>query len=105
MPDLDRDARLPADRDRLVDRLEDAVALRAHVGRVGPAVLRCLGREGDQLVGLGIRCRRILQRGRESHRAVEHRLADERLHAVELLASGVTSPSPSTTRRTCVAPT
>ena len=85
MPDLDRDARLAADRDRLVDRWEDAVAFRAHMRRVGAAVFRCLGREGDQLVGLGIRCGRILKRGRDSDRAIEHRLADERLHAVELL--------------------
>ena len=71
-------------RDRLVKRLHDPVAFGAHVGRVDAAVFRRLARQRDQFIRPGIGRRRILQRRRQTHGTIEHCLAHQRLHAVEL---------------------
>ena len=73
-----------ADTDGFVDSGNDGVALAAHVRGVDAAELRALGCQSDQFFGSGIRRRRVLQGSGYANRAVEHRLAHQRLHPVEL---------------------
>jgi hypothetical protein len=57
----------------------------AHVRRVDAPFVGRHACELDDLGRLGIRARHVLQARREPHRAVDHRLEDERLHAIELV--------------------
>ncbi len=84
MPDLDGNGRLAADPDGLVDGGVDLGALRPEVGGVHAAVPRGLRRQRHQLLGSGVRGRRILERSRDADRPLSHRRAHQRPHAVEL---------------------
>jgi hypothetical protein len=89
MIDFRRCARAARDFDELVDAFQQPVAFRAHVADVAAAALRRLGRQRNQLVGLGKGCRRIDQRGADAERAFLHRLPHQRAHPLELLRGGV----------------
>ena len=84
VPDLDRNSRLAPDPDRLVQRGHDLVALVPEVRRIDPAEPRGLPRQRHELRRLGVGRRRVLERGREPHRAVPHRLAHQLPHPVQL---------------------
>jgi hypothetical protein len=81
---LDRDLRLAADGDRLLERRHLLVGLVAHVGGVDAAVARGDAGERDELVGLGVRARRVDEGRREAEGALLHRLFDERFHLPQL---------------------
>ena len=83
MPDLDWDLSFPAHARRFINRIQHCVALVAHVRGVDATELRSLTGERDQLVGARIRSGRVLQRSGYANRALEHRLANQRLHAFE----------------------
>jgi hypothetical protein len=78
--DLPADARAAHDREELVQRLEQRVALAPEVSDVHPGRL-C---ERDQLVRLRVERRCVDQRGSEADSAFAHRFGDELLHAREL---------------------
>ncbi len=89
MPDLDGDVGFAADARGLVDRFEHGVAFAAHVRGVDAAVGAGCAGKGDELRGFGVGCGRVLQRGRNAHGAVAHRLANEVLHLRELGGGGL----------------
>ena len=84
MVDVELHAALARDAERLVHRLEQRVALGAHVGDVRAVVRRHRLRHLDQLRRAGVRARRIDEGGRDPERAVAHRVADDGAHRVEL---------------------
>jgi hypothetical protein len=84
MRDLQRAAGAARDGDRLVDRLEQAVVLVAHVGRVGKPELRQRLAELDQLFARRERAGRVLEPRGDAARAVGERLFHQRAHAREL---------------------
>ena len=83
--DLRGQAGLTADPDQFVDRFEQAVALAAHVRDVLAAVLRRHLAQLDELLGAGVRGRRVDQRRSDPERARFHFPAHELPHAIELL--------------------
>ncbi len=87
MPDLHRDARLAADRDRLVERVEQVVGLAADVRSVDAPVPRGDLRKCNQLLDTRIRARRVDQRARDAQCPLLHRHRSHSLHLVELLLS------------------
>ena len=85
MPDLDRDPGLVADAYRFVDRCGFGVSLAAHVRGVNAAVFGCFARERDQLVGLGVGRRRILQRAGDADGTILHGVIHEQPHLRQLV--------------------
>ena len=65
------------------------VAFAAHVGDVDAAGLRGFPGKRDQLFRLRIRGRGVFERGRDTHSAVAHRIADQSLHLFQLLGGGL----------------
>ena len=88
VPDFDRNVRFTADADSFVDGGYHCIALAAHVRGVDAAQFGALGREGDQFFRCGIGRRSVLQSRRYTHRSVEHGIAHQRLHFVQLRRSG-----------------
>src|SRR5690606_30757753 len=86
--DLDGDAALRTDADRLVDRLEQVVRLRAHVCDVQAAIRRHRLRGLDQLPGRREVRGWIDQRRGNAERATLHRPAYDLAHAVQLRGIG-----------------
>ena len=81
---------LPADLDRLAERVEVAVAERvADVRVVEPAVSCGLGRELGELIGAGIGAGRVVQAGREADGALLHRLAQDGAHVGDIARAGL----------------
>ena len=80
MIDLGRCAGLLADRDQLVDRFEQLVALGAHVTDVHPTAFRRFGGDRGQLRRLRVGRGRVDQRRADAHRSVLHRLTHQRAH-------------------------
>ena len=81
--DLRRYAALPADSDHLVDRLEQLVALRPHVGDVDAARALHHFRDLHQLLGRREVAGRVDQGSRETQRAILHRPRGRPLHLLE----------------------
>ena len=82
---LGRDSSLPADPQQLVDRFEQLVPFAPHVRDVFALIFRGDFAELDQLLGLGVKRRRINQRRADPERARFHFLADQLAHLLELL--------------------
>ena len=82
--DLGGDPAHPGDVDQFVQRLEQLVALAAHVRDVHAAILSDDLRQRDELGCLGVERRGVDQRSAESESAVLHRLPAERPHPFEL---------------------
>ncbi len=80
VPDLGRDVRALGDRQHLVERLEDLVALRALVGDVDAAVRGRDLRQLDEFVRRGEPIGDVLQRRTQAEGAILHRVGHERLH-------------------------
>ena len=76
--------RLARDADQLVERLEEAIALAAHVRDVAAAELAGGLAERDELVRLRVRRRRVDQRAADAERALAHGLAHHVLHLLQL---------------------
>ena len=89
---VDGDAAAPADLQRLVPRREQPLGpqLPPRVRVVEAAVPSRLLRERDQLVGVGVLARRVVQAGREPPRALLHRLPHDRPHVLQLRGGGRT---------------
>ena len=85
MVDHDRQLRPASDLDRFADGFLHAEALAADVRDVDAAVLRRDARERDELLGIGVRRRRIDQRRRESKRALLHRALEDVLFALQFV--------------------
>ncbi len=83
--DLRARVRGPRDRDRLVDRLKIAIALRSHMRDVAAAEFRRRLRQRDQLIRFRIKGGRVNQRRADAERALAHRFAHEVLHAREFV--------------------
>src|SRR3989441_1791749 len=83
--DLDADASLLADADRLADRVLDHRALAAHVREVEPAAPGHRARQEDQLLGRGVGARRIDEPGGIAVRACVHRLVEPPLHRLQII--------------------
>ena len=88
MIDLRADTRAPRDRDELVDRLEQPLALAAHVRDVHAAVRRRRLAQRDELIGRCVRGGCVDERRPDTERAVAHRGVDERAHAPQLFGRG-----------------
>ncbi len=84
MRDLNGALRRLPHRDRLGHRFVDRRALVAHVRRIDAARRARDLRELDDLRGLGVGPRDVLQSGREPHRARAHRVADQPPHLLQL---------------------
>ena len=84
MEDVHGQVRLLADRDRLLDAVDELVAVVAQVRRVHPAGRRGRLRERHQLVELRVRVGRVDEARRDAPRALPHRVADEAAHLREL---------------------
>ena len=85
MIDLRTDPGLAGNRDQLVNGFEQAVALAPQVGDIATAIVGSHFGQGDEFDRIGIKRRRIDQRGRDTERAFFHGLADKLAHAVQLL--------------------
>ena len=83
MRDLQRAARAARDGDRLVDRVEQAVVLVAHVGVVREAARGERAAKGDELLERREGAGGVLETARRTERAVPQRLLDESDHARE----------------------
>ena len=85
--DLETAARAgrPDGRDRLVERLEQAVALVAHVGRVHAAAARRRGHERLDLIGRRVHPRGVDQARRKTQRTRVHRAVDRADHRRQLV--------------------
>ena len=83
--DVDRQPRLLADRQDLVDRPEQSLPFVADVAGVNPAVLRNHACQRDQLGGLGESARQVDQAGGHPPGAGLHALFNQHLHPLELL--------------------
>ena len=79
-----RDVGFLRDAEELVQRIIDVLAFIAHVGRVDAAVPPGSLGEGDELVGLGIARRCVLERGPYTQPALLHQRVDKRRHVREL---------------------
>jgi len=105
VPDFDWYVRLAPDSHCFIDCIKYGVALASHVRRVDASIPRSYAGESDQLLSFGVGSGCILQCRGEPHCSILHGLAHERLHRSQLRRVGCTSASPSTIRRTLVAPT
>src|SRR3989441_10167056 len=83
--DLDADASLLADADRLADRVLDHRARAAQGRKAGPAAPGHRARQEDQLLGRGVGARRIDGPGRIPVRARVHRLVEPPLHRLQII--------------------
>ncbi len=82
--DLRRRARGPGDVDGLLRRLEQPIALAAHVHAVDPAAARRLAGERHELGGASVLVRAVDERGGDPEGSFLHRLAHQRAHPLEL---------------------
>lgn len=85
MRDLGRKAAPLADRDRLLDAVQDLARLFAHVGGVDPAHLAGDAGQLDHLLGRREGARHVEEAGRHPEGAVAHPLAHQLLHLGDLL--------------------
>ena len=84
MINLRRNIRFPADPQQFVDCLQQLVPFAPHVRNVFALIFRRDFAQLDQLLGLGVKRRRINQRGADPERARFHLLPDELPHLLEL---------------------
>jgi hypothetical protein len=89
VPDFYGYVRFACDSNDFVDRLQDGGTLTAHVRGMYATEARGFGGEHDQFFGLGVGSRRILERSRDSNGAVQHGLADQLFHLLELRRVGL----------------
>ena len=82
--DLDRDLGFPADADDLVDGLEERAILAPHVADVASADPGGDARERDELLGLGVDPRIVLETAREPQRAGFEILPQQLGHLLDL---------------------
>ena len=89
MPDLHRNVCLAADAQRFVDGRQYGIAFIPHVRRVDSPKFRRFTCQRNDLFGLRVRSRGILQRRRNTNCAVAHTLPHQLLHLLELLRRGL----------------
>ncbi len=83
--DLRGQPRAPRDLDDLIHALEQSVPFAAHVRDVHAAVLAGDLRQRDELVGVGVRRRRVDERRADAERAAAHRRVDKPTHTSQLV--------------------
>src|SRR5580704_17724376 len=81
--------RFASDSNDFIDRLQDGCALTAHVRGIDAAEAGGFSGKRDQFFSLGVGSRRIFERSGDSDGAIEHGLADELLHPLELRRIGL----------------
>ena len=89
VPDFYGYMRRARDLDDFVDRLQDRCTLTAHVRGIYASEAGGFGGERDQFFGLGVGSRRIFERSGDSNGAVQHGLADQLFHLLELRRVGL----------------
>ena len=86
--ELDRDACLPPDPQRLVDGTDQPIVLTTDVGGVEAAVPLQLRRERDELLGVGEPARVVDQPGRHAERSLRQSLGEQSRHPIEVSRTG-----------------
>ena len=84
MPDFRGDVGAAGDLENFFHRIVDGVGFAALVRDVDAAVLMRDFRQFDDLIGFRKTRRHVLQRSRNSERAVFHRVGDQLLHLLQL---------------------